>query len=243
MKMHHYVYITLNTINVKKYIGKHSTNNINDDYMGSGSILKEDINKYGRENFEKYIIKECSTSEEVFYLEKELSEKCKVVENDEWYNLMIGGEGFHSGKLHPMYGKPKSKEHRKKLSDVNLGKKHSKETIRKLSTLSSAESNVMYGKYGVHHPAYVHKKTEQGILKISEAQKNRVRSQEEKQKMSISRMGKGMGENNVMHNSENRKKVGDSKIVKKRVYRDDGSFYMMLPTNNVDNSTDLSNAY
>jgi len=39
-KLFNYVYITRNLLNNKQYVGDHSTNNLNDDYLGSGSIIK-----------------------------------------------------------------------------------------------------------------------------------------------------------------------------------------------------------
>jgi hypothetical protein len=45
------LYLTLNTINMKRYIGYHSTKNKNDGYLGSGSILSKAIEKYGKSPF------------------------------------------------------------------------------------------------------------------------------------------------------------------------------------------------
>ena len=43
----HYNYITTNKINGKRYVGMHSTDNIDDKYLGSGQLLIKAINKYG----------------------------------------------------------------------------------------------------------------------------------------------------------------------------------------------------
>ena len=50
------VYRTTNLVNQKYYIGKHITDDINDGYLGSGTILNTAINKYGKNNFKKEIL-------------------------------------------------------------------------------------------------------------------------------------------------------------------------------------------
>lgn len=59
------VYQITNLINGKIYVGKHATDDINDDYMGSGKILKKAIKKYGIDNFKKEILFECSSYDEM----------------------------------------------------------------------------------------------------------------------------------------------------------------------------------
>jgi len=39
--MKHYTYITTNLINGKQYVGDHSTDNLNDEYLGSIVVLKQ----------------------------------------------------------------------------------------------------------------------------------------------------------------------------------------------------------
>lgn len=47
----HYVYVTMNTINGKMYVGDHTTKNLNDHYRGSGRLLYLAFKRYGKGNF------------------------------------------------------------------------------------------------------------------------------------------------------------------------------------------------
>lgn len=50
------IYQITNLVNNKIYVGCHKTNDINDEYMGSGKYLIAAQQKYGMENFKKEIL-------------------------------------------------------------------------------------------------------------------------------------------------------------------------------------------
>lgn len=56
MKKYYYVYITTNLVNGKQYVGYHSSNDLEDNYLGSGEALRGSIKKYGKEKFERRIL-------------------------------------------------------------------------------------------------------------------------------------------------------------------------------------------
>ena len=89
--MYYTIYKITNNINNKYYIGKHQTTDLNDDYMGSGKLLKRAIIKYGIENFSKEIIFVYDNEEDMNKKEKEL-----VIISEETYNLCEGGKGGFS---------------------------------------------------------------------------------------------------------------------------------------------------
>ena len=93
--MFHYVYCIENLINGKVYVGKHSTSNLDDEYMGSGTLLNRAIKKHGVENFRKHILETFQTSEEALEFEKQLVTE-ELVADDNTYNLTVGGFGSWS---------------------------------------------------------------------------------------------------------------------------------------------------
>ena len=50
------IYLTENNVNNKKYVWLHVTDNIDDNYLGSGVIIKKAIRKYGKKAFIKSVI-------------------------------------------------------------------------------------------------------------------------------------------------------------------------------------------
>lgn len=84
--------MVVNQVNGHFYIGAHKTKNLNDGYMGSGSVLKKAQKKYGIENFSKLILKFHKSQEDMFEHERILVDE-DMVERADVYNIMLGGKG------------------------------------------------------------------------------------------------------------------------------------------------------
>lgn len=133
---YHYVYQTKNLLNGKTYIGRHSTNNLNDGYIGSGTLLKRSIKKYGKENFVCTILSFFDSYEESVEEEKWLVHKdyCK---NENNYNIVEGGSNpIMYGEMNPAWKggvKRVLKDRRtlKGLENHRFGKKHKLESVQK----------------------------------------------------------------------------------------------------------------
>lgn len=100
------VYKTTNLVNGRYYVGIHKVQPIYDYYLGSGVILQQAIEKYGKENFVRETLFEFETLQEC------LAKECEIV-NDEFlnrpetYNVTKGGgrPPYLVGDAHPLYGK------------------------------------------------------------------------------------------------------------------------------------------
>ena len=93
-----FIYETVNKVNGKKYIGRKSySSNYGggwQEYLGSSKPLKKDIVKYGADSFEKRVIEECDTYEELQQRELYWQLHYKVKEDPQYYNLVYANEGF-----------------------------------------------------------------------------------------------------------------------------------------------------
>lgn len=90
--MIYYLYKITNNITGMIYVGVHRTQNINDNYMGSGKILRQAIKKYGKTNFTKDILEYFNSSLEMFKREKEIVNE-DFVKRSDVYNIKAGGDG------------------------------------------------------------------------------------------------------------------------------------------------------
>ena len=88
--MYHYFYRITNEINGKVYYGIHSTDNLDDGYMGSGKLIMNAVKKYGRENFTKDIIMFFDSRNKLSEYEKQFVNE-KLINDPNCYNLIRGG--------------------------------------------------------------------------------------------------------------------------------------------------------
>jgi len=104
---YNYFYKITNNLNGNFYYGIHSTNNLEDGYMGSGLKLKRAFNKYGIENFSKEIIKFFNTRKELADYEAEIVTEV-LVNDTNCYNTSLGGEQLSVLGTFTAYNKEKN---------------------------------------------------------------------------------------------------------------------------------------
>lgn len=157
----YYIYRITNKVNGKTYIGQHKYKDFNDNYMGSGKLIRRAQKKYGMENFEKEILysriqyKETVDSMERFAIAKE-----RAIGKAE-YNIADGGNGGNLGngvnKKHsetckgtnnPHFGKKHKEESKRKISDAMKRHYVSDETRRKMSESHKGKAPWNKGKKG-----------------------------------------------------------------------------------------------
>lgn len=156
--MKYIIYETTNLINGKIYVGAHSTVNpdVFNGYLGSGKYLLRAVKKYGKENFKREALSVHDNPEDAYDEERRFVNKLFLKRND-IYNICGGGYGAshlseetkkklseaNSGEKHPMYGKPRPEETRKKIGESSKGKHLSKEHKKKISEASKLSSEVV----------------------------------------------------------------------------------------------------
>ena len=105
-----YVYKTTNTINNKIYIGQHF-GEYDPNYLGSGTMLRSAIEKYGRDNFTNEILEKvqdkyfCNFQNKLNKAEIKYIAKFDSQNTDTGYNISAGGQndGYLASRMYHNY--------------------------------------------------------------------------------------------------------------------------------------------
>lgn len=92
MKKYHYLYKITCTVSSMIYIGIHSTDNLDDGYLGSGTVIRNKIAKHGRAAMRKEILEFYPDRETALVMESVFVDD--VLLNDpNVMNIRVGGKG------------------------------------------------------------------------------------------------------------------------------------------------------
>ena len=150
--MFHFIYKTVHSSG-KYYVGRHSTKNINDGYVGSGRWVKSV--KY-KNLLTREIVKFCDSYEELIVEEQKFIEQ--NLESPLCMNWTNASIGFGTGKYNPRYenadGMPHTEETKKKISENRKGK-------------NTGVNNCMTGKPATEKNKQATSKVNSGTYKIT----------------------------------------------------------------------------
>ena len=215
----HYIYQTTNLINAKQYIGYHY-GELDDDYLGSGTIISRAIKKYGAENFHKDIL---YVGDDALKLEREFIATIRP-----GYNIAEGGNG---GDMLKYASEERRAQAAKRKSESKKGCEYLKENGRKMGLARIGQKHTAEAKKKIGDFRKGTKQSEETKKKISESSKRnggsgywkgKKFSEETKQKMSEAKKGKKFSEETKQKMSEKKKlywqrKKMESAITKEEV--------------------------
>lgn len=183
-RKYHYIYKTTCIITGKYYVGMHSSDSLNDNYLGSGKLLNFSIRKYGNKNHKREIL-------EILECRNQLKDREKEIVNEELLsdplniNLAYGGEGGDTWSTNP-----NKNEISKKLSLAGMNRKYSEETLAKMR--ASAAKRPKPSRESIERAEakrQIKRKTgnyftPEGRVKLKEAGKQKIFTDEYRQKLS-----------------------------------------------------------
>lgn len=199
---HYLIYKITNNINGKIYIGQHTTDNPQDDYMGSGYMIHRAINKYGVENFTKEILYYCTDWYTMNELEGVIVNQ-EFVDREDTYNIAVGGWGGVGSK-------PKSDEWKKKMSEKRKGYIFSEETKRKMSEARKGKHRSEETRKKMSEAKKGHPVSDSVRERIGKAHKGIPRSEETRRKISEALKGRPSHNKGKPMSEEQKRKLSES---------------------------------
>lgn len=153
--MYYILYKTTNILTGEFYIGVHRTSNLDDKYLGSGIRLQRAISKYGQENFQRIILEQFITEDEMYIRERQIVTR-EFIDREETYNLVSGGRGVreHQSWIHT--NPEAQRQHARKAALIGVQKRKqyeyvSEEIKRKISQTLLCK-NRQLREQGQEHP-------------------------------------------------------------------------------------------
>lgn len=154
-KKYHYIYKTTCKVTGKFYVGMHSTDSLDDGYLGSGKILGYSRKKYGDQNHLREILEYCSSRDELKQREKEIVNESLLADPLN-INLKYGGDGGQTSEVsslmwknNPQMRKDQSEriKHQWKNPKIReIYKQNCSEILRKAHAAGKIRYNVFLGK-------------------------------------------------------------------------------------------------
>lgn len=191
---HFLVYKTTHIPTGRFYIGRHVTSNIDDGYMGSGTMIRRLTRKYPKSEFSKEILYLAESGEKMLDHEEYLISN--VIDHPLCLNCVVGDPNSRGVIRHSIQSKQRmslsrigfkhSSNSKKKMSLSKIGYKHSRESKNKMSNYSKNRTE----KHKVNHSDSLKKAWELNKELWVESFKNRPPiTNETKLKHSISSKG------------------------------------------------------
>lgn len=161
----------------------HSTSNLKDGYLGSGTSLRYAIRKYGEDNFRIEIVEWCDDRETLIKREKEIITE-EYVNNINCYNMKPGGTGGFNNIKHQFN------------CSQAAGLKHSErlktdEEYRKNYSIQISEANKKRHQKGNIKP-----------IQENYSWEGKKHKPETIEKIKLSKKGQGTGESNSQYGSQ-----------------------------------------
>jgi len=139
-KKYHFIYKTVCLVTNKFYYGMHSTNNLEDGYLGSGKRLRYSVNKHGAENHKLNILEYLDSRELLREREEELITE-EMLNDPMCMNLTLGGGGdWYHENLNSDKQRAKGLKGNKKMKELRENDKEWKQSLHEAQSKGHKKS-------------------------------------------------------------------------------------------------------